>query len=403
MQVQTIHYWLWLQKALGVGASIKKLLAHFGTAGALYHSSIIDWKTSCCLTEKQIEKLAATELASVQRTVDICERNGWEIISYEDVRYPDCLRNIKNPPAVLFVRGYLPAFDRTLSISVVGTREASPYGLKSARLLSKGLAKGGAVIVSGGALGIDSEAHKGALEAGGVTCVVLGSPLDSSYLKTNAALREKIVQNGGALVTEFPPGAAVGKGNFPIRNRIISGLSDAVLVIEAGVKSGSAITAKIAMEQGRDVFAVPSSILDIHFCSTNELIENGAFVATSPKSVLRHYADCYVDVEPSRAGTMYQLLAEENGMPVADAPQPKQYTFEDMEQQRAAQTVRTEAYRHLNETETVVYEAICDGVTAIYELSEKTNLSEQRLLSTLTVLEIKGLITKLSGSRYQAK
>ena len=403
MQYHTIHYWLWLQQALGVGASLKKIIEHFGSAGALYNSSIIDWKVSSCLTEKQIEKLSSTDIDSTQSVIELCEQNGWEIITYEDIRYPECLREIKNPPAVLFTCGYLPPFDRTLSIGVVGTRNASPYGIMTAKLLSKGMAECGAVIVSGGALGIDSAAHKGALAAGGTTCVVLGAPLDSQYLKTNAALREKIVQNGGALITELPPGAPLSKTNFPVRNRIISGLSDGVLVIEAGVKSGSAITARMAIEQGRDVFAVPSSLLDFNFCSTNELIENGAYVATSPYAVLRHYADKYSDIDLKKVKSVRRLLNEEQGKPSANAPQPKQYTFEGIQQQRAEQRERTGAYLQLSETETAVYDAICDGATAVYELSEKVNLSEPHLLSALTMLEIKGLITKISGNRYRAK
>lgn len=403
MPETAIHYWLWLQAALGPGASINKLITLFGSAGALYHSSIIDWKMSSCLTETQMEKLSSTDIAVAQPVIDRCEETGWEIITYEDIRYPDCLRRIKNPPAVLFICGRLPWFDRTLSIGVVGTRNASPYGLMTAKLLSKGLAECGAVIVSGGALGIDSAAHNGALAAGGVTCVVLGSPPDSHYLKINAALRERVVQSGGVLVTEFPPGAAVSKANFPIRNRIISALSDGVLVVEAGVKSGSAITARIAIEQGRDVFAVPSSLLDIHFCSTNELIENGAYVATSPASVLKHYVSRYEDVDLKNARTLQQLLQQEQGKPSANAPQPKQYTFEGILHERREQQQRTAQYLKLSETETVVYEAIRDGVTAVYAISEKTKLSEHSLLSTLTMLEIKGLITKISGNRYQAK
>lgn len=403
MPYEATHYWLWLQAALGPGASLKKLLAHFGSAGALYHSSIIDWKVSSCLTEAQIEKLSATDIAVAQPIIDRCDETGWEIITYEDIRYPDCLREIKNPPAVLFTCGRMPRFDRTLSIGVVGTRNASPYGMMTAKLLSKGLAECGAVIVSGGALGIDSASHKGALAAGGATCVVLGSPPDSHYLKTNAALRERVVQNGGVLMTEFPPGAPVSKANFPIRNRIISALSDGVLVIEAGVKSGSAITARLAIEQGRDVFAVPSSLLDFNYCSTNELIENGAYVATSPAAILRHYTEKYEDIDPKKARSVQQLLQEEQGKPSANAPQPKQYTFEGLPQQRRVQQQRTAEYLKLSETETAVYEAISDGVTAVYELSETTKLSEPSLLSTLTMLEIKGLITKISGNRYQVK
>ncbi len=403
MPYNAIHYWLWLQAALGPGASIRKIIEHFGSAGALYHSSILDWKVSSCLTEAQMEKLSSADLAATQRTIDLCDEKGWDIITFEDIRYPDCLRTIKNPPAVLFTCGNMPRFDRTLSIGVVGTRNASPYGLMTAKLLSKGLAECGAVIVSGGALGIDSAAHNGALAAGGITCVVLGSPPESHYLRTNAGLRDKVVQSGGALITEFPPGAPVSKANFPIRNRIISALSDGVLVIEAGVKSGSAITARMAIEQGRDVFAVPSSLLDINFSSTNELIENGAYVATSPAAILRHYTAKYEDINLNNARSLQQLLQEEQGKPSANAPQLKQYTFEGIQQQRREQQQRTAEYLKLSETETAVYEAIREGATAVYALSEITKLSEHSLLSALTMLEIKGLITKISGSRYQVK
>jgi len=403
MAENEMKYWLWLQSALGPGARIGKILSFFGSPKALYESSVMQWRESGVLTDLQIFTLSATGLDDCDGIIETCQENDWEIITYDDFRYPSRLRELDDAPAVLYVAGRMLNLERCVVIGVVGTRKASPYGVEAARLLSKGMAECGAVIVSGGALGIDSAAHTGALEAEGETIVVLGSPLGSDYLRSNDELRERVVESGGALITEFPPGSEIRKNNFPIRNRIISGLSDGLLVVEAGDKSGSTITAAHAVKQGKDIFAIPASLLDFNFSGTNRLIEEGAFPATSPKAVLSHYADRQ-GIDLSLARTMRELYEEAHSKRKANVPpQAPQFTFDTIKKDRRDRVVRENTALSLSDDERAVYKALCDGLETAQTVAEAAGMAEAQVVSLLTLLELKGLAQSLSGGRYAAK
>ena len=256
------RYWIWLQQCLGEGAGFKEIIEDFENPQRLYESNILEWRMSPALNPKQVERLSKKNLDIADRIINDCNQYGWLIITYDDERYPQRLREISNPPAVLYVDGSLGDFDSLAMIAIVGTRKASTYALKAAHIMAKGIALCGGAIVSGGALGVDSAAHRGALEAGGITYAVLGCGFKTNYLMENEELRYRIKTSGGALITEYPPFTAATKFSFPMRNRIISGLSLGVLVVEAGEKSGSLITANLAAEQNRDIFAIPASIFD---------------------------------------------------------------------------------------------------------------------------------------------
>ena len=220
---------------------------------------------------------------------------GVAVLLPDDPRYPDALHTLHRPPGVLYVAGD-PSLLATRSVAVVGTRRASEYGRRAARRLAGDLAAAGLTIVSGLALGIDSVAHEAALRAAGTTIAVLGCGLDVVYPASNRRLRSRILDHG-ALLTEYPPGAQPQPGNFPARNRIVSGLSLAVVVIEAGRKSGALITARCALDQGRDVFAVPGSIFRASHAGANALLAAGAGVALTADEVLTaldlsHLAAC---------------------------------------------------------------------------------------------------------------
>ncbi len=255
--------------------------------------------------------------------------------------------------------------------------------------MSRGMAECGAIIISGGALGVDSASHKGAIKAGAKTYAILGNGFGADYLKSNEKLRNEIKSMGGALISEYPPMTAASKFTFPMRNRIISALSDGLLVIEAGEKSGSLITAGHAAEQGRDVFAIPASIFDRNFQGTNKLIEDGAFVATSPYSVLSHYSEKYRSLDLSKAKTPYELVTSvKNG---ANAEEKPQVSFDAIMQDRKERVRIQNETLSLDGEEKTVFDTLGESFTGIDDIIRET------------MLEMKGLIETASGKRYRKK
>lgn len=393
------RYWIWLQKCLGEGAYFKEIIHDFGSVEALYNSNIIERRMSMFLVQRQIDALEKYTLSDTENIIDTCKRNNWQIITYEDTAYPQRLRNIANPPAVLYADGTLPDIDNAVVIGIVGTRKASSYALKAAHIMSKGISLCGAAVVSGGALGVDSAAHKGALSAKAKTIAVLGNGLGADYLKGNQALRDEI-RKSGALVTEYPPFTPASRHTFPMRNRIISGLSLGVLVVEAGVKSGSLITAKYANEQGRDIYAIPASIFDYNFYGTNKLIDDGAAVATSPAVLIERYAQRYASVDMSKMKTAREL-AEEISDKSANAPHKKQITFDNIVKDRAKTVERQSRAAELKDEERTVYNALSESFIGIDAIIDKSALESSKVLAALTMLEMKGLVQSTSGKRYK--
>lgn len=392
-------YWIWLQKALGVGAQIKDVIDDFGSAKNLYNSNILEWRMSYALTPKQIEKLKEVNLDYAKKVIETCKNNNWQIITYEDDAYPKRLKEISNPPAVLYVDGNLLDVDNNVYIGVVGTRKASDYALKVADIMSRGVAQSGAVIVSGGALGVDSAAHRGAILSGGKTVAVLGCGFGTNYLLENQSLREAIKRNG-ALVTEFPPFTKASRYTFPIRNRIISGLSLGVLVVEAGIKSGSLITANYALEQNRDVYAIPCSILSSNFAGTNKLIDDGAFVATKPLDLIFPYAQEY-NLDLSKVKSVDVLMNETTDKSANATTSSDNIEFENIEKSRAKRFKNQKVVSTLSGNNKIVYENLTNEFTHIDIIKEKCNLSSSEVLSALTALEISDLVESASGKRYR--
>ncbi|MBQ3903568.1 MAG: DNA-processing protein DprA [Eubacterium sp.] len=394
-----VRYWVWLQMCLGEGARFKPIIEEFGSVKELYSKNIIDWKMSPSLTAAQVERLTRFSLSDAEKIILECDRNEWKIICYEDELYPEKLRNIPNPPAVLYIDGEMPRFDAFAVIGIVGTRKASPYAVKAARLMAKGISLCGGIIVSGGALGVDSAAHNGAFDAGAKTYAVLGSGFGTDYLRSNKELRGHISKNG-ALITEYPPFVKADKTTFPMRNRIISGLSDGILVVEAGVKSGSLITAQHAAEQGRDIFAIPASILDYNFYGTNKLLDDGATAATSPQILLERYAGIYDTLDLSKIKTLRELAESKNS---ANTKEEQQFTFDNVRHDRALRLQREEKALSLEGDERRVYNALEDELCGIETIIEKTGLESPKALAALTLLEMKGIAESASGKRYKLK
>ena len=396
------RYWLWLQMCLGEGAKFLEILEDFGSVEKLYESNILEWRMSPALSRQQIERLTRCTLDDTKKIIDVCDKNQWSIITYDDPRYPERLREIINPPAVLYVDGSLDGFESLAAVAIVGTRRASTYALKAAHIMAKGFAHCGGAVISGGALGVDSAAHKGALEAGGKTYAVLGCGFGTRYLDENEDLRNQIRVSGGALITEYPPNAPATKYTFPMRNRIISGLSLGVLVVEAGEKSGSLITANYAAEQNRDIFAIPASIFDSNFLGTNLLIDDGATVATSPAVLVNAYAERYETLKTDELLTVKEL-AEIGDKYKKNTPKSDQIAFDNMPNDRAKRVQITGRVLDLPPNEKAVYDVLEEKLIGIETIAERTKMNLNEVLSSLTLLEMKGLILSASGKRYKLK
>lgn len=391
--------WIRLQSALGAGAALSEIIEYFGSAKALFDAGETEWRMSPVLVPRQIEKLCESTEDQANEVLATCKMNGWQVVPYDDPHYPERLRSIFNPPAVLYVDGELPDIDNSIVIGIVGTRRASDYAVKAADVMSRGIAERGAVVASGGALGVDTAAHNGAMLAGGKTIAVLGCGLGTKYLMENKPLRDAVVKNG-ALITEFQPFTPASKYTFPIRNRIISGISLGVLVVEASVKSGSLITANYALEQGRDVFALPCSILDPAFAGTNKLIDDGAIVATKPLDLLYPYAEEY-GVKIDEVKSVGKIMRETGDKSANVYGKARDISFDNLQAGRKKREARQKAAAELSGKTKAVFNALGEEYQSADEISRAAGLSIGEALTALTALEIAGLAASAGGKRYR--
>lgn len=391
--------WIRLQSALGAGAALSEIIEYFGSAKALFDAGETEWRMSPVLVPRQIEKLCESTEAQANEVLATCKMNGWQVVPYDDPHYPERLRSIFNPPAVLYVDGELPDIDNSIVIGIVGTRRASDYAVKAADVMSRGIAERGAIVASGGALGVDTAAHNGAMLAGGKTIAVLGCGLGTKYLMENKPLRDAVVKNG-ALITEFQPFTPASKYTFPIRNRIISGISLGVLVVEASVKSGSLITANYALEQGKDVFALPCSILDPAFAGTNKLIDDGANVATKPLDLLYPYAEEY-GVKIDEVKSVGKIMRETGDKSANVYGKARDISFDNLQAGRKKREARQKAAAELSGKTKAVFNALGEEYQSADEISRAAGLSIGEALTALTALEIAGLAASAGGKRYR--
>lgn len=391
--------WIRLQSALGAGAALSEIIEYFGSAKALFDAGETEWRMSPVLVPRQIEKLCESTEAQANEVLATCKMNGWQVVPYDDPHYPERLRSIFNPPAVLYVDGELPDIDNSIVIGIVGTRRASDYAVKAADVMSRGIAERGAIVASGGALGVDTAAHNGTMLAGGKTIAVLGCGLGTKYLMENKPLRDAVVKNG-ALITEFQPFTPASKYTFPIRNRIISGISLGVLVVEASIKSGSLITANYALEQGRDVFALPCSILDPAFAGTNKLIDDGAIVATKPLDLLYPYAEEY-GVKIDEVKSVGKIMRETGDKSANVYGKARDISFDNLQAGRKKREARQKAAAELSGKTKAVFNALGEEYQSADEISRAAGLSIGEALTALTALEIAGLAASAGGKRYR--
>ncbi len=374
-------YWIWAQRAFGAGSYKPfSLFRRFpGGLREFYEGGPSLWNRMELVSEKEASSLYAYQLSGAQALLEYCIKMGQEVLTPESEKYPEALRNIFDPPAVLYLKGTLPELNERLAVSVVGARKALPQTLEAAKGFGYQLACAGAVVISGCALGVDACALMGALSAQGRPISVLPTCLDSNYVAENEALRRMIVEQGGALVSEYAMERGVQHGTFQVRNRIISGLSNGVLVLQAALKSGTLITAKHAKEQDRDLFVYPGPEGEAAFEGGRRLIDDGAKAVTSGEEILEEYTLRFSHRQKRKEA----------------AP-----LFVDLFLPQEGEAVLADSAAGLSREAEMLLKALDDAPLHISVLEEKTALSPSQVLSALTELELAGKVKSYPGKRF---
>lgn len=416
--------WVWLSLLFkDSGYIFKKLYDSFGSIEAIYDTDDADLSRATWLFPAFKKRILDKNLSDAKSTIEWCNKYGVEVLTPEDEKYPKCLFQLDDYPAVLYCYGNLPDFDNQLCITVVGTRDMTVYGRESSYVLGYGLAKAGAVVVSGMAKGIDCTTQKGALFANGTTVAVLGCGINVVYPKENFDLMLKIMKTG-AVITEFPPFTPPNAFNFPKRNRIMSALSKGTVVVEAGINSGSLITARISNELKRDVYAYPSSVNHYFSKGTNDLLMNDeAKLVTCALDVIEHYLGDYkLDITASKQTPVFDNVKRER---IEDF-MPSGFWANEGRLQKSTKKVKEKPNKKakkekekiseekqdikvdlssLSEQEKIVYMAFEDGNThSLDTLLEKCpTLTPNLILPVIVTLQIKGLIGDAPGGLYIKK
>jgi DNA processing protein len=362
MHPQTPYY-IALSKVPGVGAArVRRLLDHFGSLETAWRATLGDLLAAGLDAKSAMSLVETRRTANVEADLEQLEKLGGRALSWEDEEYPQRLKEVAGAPPVLYVLGEITPQD-AWAVGIVGTRRATHYGKEATERTVTGLVQAGVSVVSGMARGIDTVAHKVALEAGGRTLAVLGSGLDVIYPPENRNLARQMVDEGlGAIITEYPLGTQPDAVNFPPRNRIISGLSLGVLVVEAAEKSGALITVEFALDQGRDVFAVPGPVTSRLSEGTNNLIKKGAKCVT-----------CAADI------------------------------LEELDLNMVTEHVEAVRALPADPTERMLLEHLQDNTRHIDELTNLTSLPASTVSAVLTMMELKGLVKCIGGMQYAAR
>ncbi|MCF6147348.1 MAG: DNA-protecting protein DprA [Candidatus Kuenenia sp.] len=355
---------LHMTKGIGV-RTYHTLVERFGSVSEIFQATKAELEKLPGIGEKIAHSiLEESRHIDIHQEIDLAEKNNIQIIPYTSAEYPQHLKNIYDPPLILYVKGSLMETD-VIALAIVGARRCTYYGLSQAERFARQLAQKGFCIISGMARGIDTAAHRGAISSTGRTIAVLGCGLGSVYPKDNTALSEKIIQHG-ALISEFPINTPPDYRNFPPRNRLISGLSLGVVVIESTLKSGSLITAQWALEQGKEVFALPGNVDSLYSRGTNKLIKEGAKLTEDVTDIIQEL------------GPVADTLCSPSEIPSTTDPRNLL----------------------LNSHEKKIFSLLSSSPLYIDEIIQSTKLPTSIVSSTLMILEIKKLVKQLSGKRF---
>ena len=369
---------LWLSLKPNMNASkMERLLNRFGTPKKIFEMTKEEFLSVKVLDRKTVKALADKSTTRLTKIKDLCNAYGIYIITYDSEYYPENLRHISAPPYVLYIRSDKKInLNDYIRVGIVGNRRATEYGKSVAHSFGRDLAKNGMVVVSGMAEGVDAAAHRGAIEAGGITVAVMGCGLQRAYPNFHRELMAKIIETGVA-ISEYPPDVGVEKWHFPERNRIISGLSQGTLVVEAPERSGSLITANYAIDQGRELFAVPGDVNKERSVGTNNLLKECAVPVTSARDIFDYFSFEFSEIakinERQKAKGIKEYIEEK----------PKNDDYSDL----------TEEEKH-------IITKITSDPVSFDGLLEATGVPADKLTSIITMLEIKGKITTHPGKKF---
>lgn len=412
-----LRYWIWFTTLPGLTLRGQiRLLDHFGSPEEIFLADAIALRQVDFLTNREREALTLRDFRLADSVLENCRKCQISVMTIQDAAYPQRLRSIETPPLVLYYRGSLLPFDQLPAITVVGSRKASSYGLKTARKMGYELGQSGAAVISGAARGIDSQALEGALRAGAPVAAVLGNGLDIVYPSEAARLYDAIAARG-CLISEYIPGTRPLGENFPRRNRIMSGLSMAVVVVEAAVRSGSLITAELALEQGRDVYAVPGNVGQVCSEGSNQLLQDGAMLATCGWDVLENYQARFPDRIFHRGGSgmvptlPYRRVSASRSavdMTAEKEPEGQEETGEDVS--KAEKRIDNAPKRNyidlqqvkdsLTADELLLAELLKSGGMHVDEVIAESGIPASRVLAALTLLEVKEYVIRENGNIF---
>lgn len=405
--MSNLKHWIWLTLRKGLaGQNAVRVLEHFGTPELVHAADAEAYRMVGGLSDTTIRSLMNKSLDQADVVLGDCERYGIQLLTLQDSTYPERLKAIAQPPMVLYWKGKQIAFDNEVAIGMVGSREATPYGTQAAMKLSAELTQKGALIVTGMAQGIDSCAIRGALKVGGPVVSVLAGGIDRVYPSYHKNLYEDVAAVG-TLISEYPPGTDHIGSHFPIRNRIISGLSVGVIAVESARASGTLLTINHAFEQNREVFAVPGPINAPMSEGTNRLIQVGnAKLIMEADDVLCEFVDRFPG--KLRLGRGASLPPEVQAQRLEDGPSPKRE--EHQTESKSAGGERddlvylrwADCKDKLTDDQREVLLALDGGAAQADDLVERTQIPARRVLSALTVLQIQGYVAEESGKRFRA-
>ena len=401
MATDTRLYWIWMQEAVGRGNPLgKKLLETFGGPEAVYNADRAALKAAGVKRKASLKALCDKSLRRARAVLSYTlDCRDW-ILTPADSYYPEQLRAIDAPPLVLYGRGEPPRLQDVPTLTIVGTRYCSSAGVYAAEKLAAVAAAAGITVISGGAVGIDAAAHRGALRAGGVMALLMPCSLDVSYPRENAALRQSIVMNGGALLTEYAPTAKAYKSHFRERNRILSGLSLATCVVEAPKRSGALMTAGFAREQGRDVYSVPGDIDRACCKGSNALLRKGAAPLCSGRDLLEEFSPRWGNRLNVEAARYTEETYKAAGPAVKEKQRAPAARAARWEKPKTAAPAERTCPDYLSPDAKTVFAGLGESPLPVDELAAKCGLPVPRVMAALTELELAGCVSPAAGQMY---
>lgn len=404
--------WIWLTQRLDCGPAWQ-VLRHFGTPEKVYFADPAEYALVPKLSDAQQKLLADKSLAEADQILARCDAAGIGILTWQDSNYPERLRNIDLPPLVLYFRGTLPRFDEEIAIAMAGTRKATPYGRKAAAELAYQITRLGGLVLTGIVEGCDRYAADGALKAGGPLVCVLAGGVDVPYYNTrdNRRLLEDVAACG-ALISEYAPGASHLPEHFARRNRLLTGLSLGALCVEAPQRSGTLGVARLALDQGRDVYAIPANIDAEASAGTNRLLARGeAICVCSGADVLEHYWSLYPQRREGRPQTsppprvsspVPESAASRQVNRMKQAPQKPTVSSSPAQSSPLREIRLSEHKSEFTDDELAVLRALEHGDLVTDVIVDRAGLPARRVSATLTVLTIRSLVRQLPGGRFEA-